>query len=106
MQPLEGPRWSKFLERHPRASVFHSVPWLQALRRTYGYVPVAITETASGGDLQNGIVFCCVNSWLTGRRLVSLPFSDHCEPLLDANEDISALFPAWEEKLRREKFSY
>jgi hypothetical protein len=23
-----------------------------------------------------------VNSWLTGRRLVSLPFSDHCEPLI------------------------
>ena len=24
-----------------------------------------------------------MNSWLTGRRLISLPFSDHCEPLLD-----------------------
>jgi len=31
--------------------------------------------------LENGIVFCAVRSWITGQRLVSLPFSDHCEPL-------------------------
>jgi hypothetical protein len=40
--------------------------------------------------LKNAVVFCEVRSWLTGRRLVSLPFSDHCEPLLD---DPRALHP-------------
>src|SRR5256886_3244169 len=32
-------------------------------------------------ELQNGIPFCVVRSWLTGRRLVALPFSDHCDAL-------------------------
>lgn len=38
------------------------------------------------------MVFCLVNSWLTGRRLVSLPFSDHCELLVDEAADLHDLF--------------
>jgi CelD/BcsL family acetyltransferase involved in cellulose biosynthesis len=81
--PLEDPRWEAFVQRHPRASVFHTAAWLEALRRTYAYEPTVLTTSSPNGDLTNGIVFCQVRSWLTGNRLVSLPFSDHCEPLLD-----------------------
>ena len=34
--------------------------------------------------LTNGLVFCKVKSWITGRRLVSLPFSDHCDLLANS----------------------
>jgi hypothetical protein len=44
------------------------------------------TTTAPGLELDNAIAFCRVHSRITGRRLVSLPFSDHCEPLADAGE--------------------
>jgi hypothetical protein len=91
IDPLKDPRWSAFLQDHPRASVFHSVPWLQTLRRTYGYEPVVYTTSPPGADLRNGIVFCRLRSWVTGRRLVSLPFSDHCEPLLDSAEELESI---------------
>ena len=32
-----------------------------------------------------------VRSWLTGNRLVSLPFSDHCEPLVEHTEQFRQL---------------
>ena len=80
LDPLTDPRWPEFLARHPESSIFHSPGWLQALRDTYGYEPVVLT-TSQGGQLSNGIVFCQVRSWLTGNRLVSVPFSDHCQPL-------------------------
>src|SRR6266480_325738 len=83
LDPTRDSRWAELVERHPRASVFHSVGWLKALQRTYKYEPAAFTTSSSAGDLKNGLVFCHINSWLTGRRLVSLPFSDHCEPLCD-----------------------
>jgi len=38
--------------------------------------------------------------------LVSLPFSDHCEPLVDRNEDLQILVNAVEEETRREKWRY
>jgi hypothetical protein len=45
---------------------------------------VAFTTSAPGCELADGLVFCRVNSRVTGRRMVSLPFSDHCEPLANA----------------------
>jgi hypothetical protein len=92
VDPLRDYRWAALLARHPRASAFHSVPWLTALQRTYGYKPVVYTTSPPGDEIDNGLVFCRVNSWITGRRLVSLPFSDHCEPLIDSNRDMEALF--------------
>src|SRR6476660_7250808 len=79
LDPLQDPRWAEFVDKHHRASVFHTVAWLQALRSAYGYEPVVFTTAPPGVELKNGIVFCRINSWLTGKRLVYLPFSDHCE---------------------------
>ena len=82
LDPLRDPRWTPFVDGHPCAAVFHTAGWLEALRRTYGYEPVVFTTSAPETALENGIAFCEVRSWLTGRRLVSLPFSDHCDPLV------------------------
>jgi hypothetical protein len=44
--------------------------------------------------LSNALVSCEIHSWVTGRRLVSLPFSDHCEPLADSSEEQESLLRA------------
>jgi hypothetical protein len=105
-QPLNDPRWSEFLQRHPRSSVFHTAEWLEALRRTYGYEPIAITTCPAGATLQNAAVFCRVESWLTGQRLVSLPFSDHCDVLVDSVADLNAITAALENEVREQKLRY
>ena len=83
IDPLLDCRWVDLTERCVRSSIFHTPEWLAALRRTYGYKSVVFTDSRSGEPLRNGLLFCHVDSWLTGKRLVALPFSDHCEPLLD-----------------------
>jgi CelD/BcsL family acetyltransferase involved in cellulose biosynthesis len=84
IDPLTDARWDELLLRHRRASVFHTRGWLSALQRTYRYNPVVYTTSAPGERLENGVVFCDVRSFITGRRLVSLPFSDHCDPLVNS----------------------
>jgi CelD/BcsL family acetyltransferase involved in cellulose biosynthesis len=106
IQPLTDPRWDGLLERHPGASVFHSRAWLEALRRTYGYEAVAYTTSGPGEPLRNGLVLCRVESWLTGRRLVSLPFSDHCEPLVQRTEDLQIFIRILREELQTERWRY
>lgn len=81
IDPLRDPRWARLVENHPSASIFHTNGWLESLRRTYGYEPIALTTSGSGVQLENGLVLCKVSSWLTGTRIVSLPFSDHCQPI-------------------------
>ena len=94
IDPLTDPRWPEFLSRQPAASVFHTRGWLESLRRSYGYEPFVLTTTSPGAELQNGLALCRIKSWLTGERLVSLPFADHCQPLFDRDAD---LYPLLEE---------
>jgi len=106
LDPLHDPRWPALLSRHPDASVFHTPGWLQALYRTYGYRPVVLTTSPPDSELANGLVFCHVTSWLTGRRLVSLPFSDHCEPLVSRAEDLTPLLAGIAAKAAEEGCRY
>jgi Acetyltransferase (GNAT) domain len=88
IDPLRDPRWDAFLARHPQACVFHTSGWLETLRRTYGYEPFALTTAEPRSELANGLVFCRVKSFLSGDRIVSVPFGDHCDPLYERVEDL------------------
>src|SRR5690348_13277266 len=106
IDPLTDDRWPDLLERHSRASVFHTRNWLDALKQTYAYEPVAYTTTAPGTPLANGWVFCRVKSWLTGSRLVSLPFSDHCDPLSNNDEELQRISQALVQERERKHWKY
>ena len=88
VDPINDPRWGQFLEHHSGASVFHTPGWLQSLHRTYGYEPTVFTTTPEGEPLRDGVVFCRVKGWFGRPRLVSLPFSDHVEPLVTDHENL------------------
>ena len=94
IDPLQDARWPDFIARHPQASVFHTRAWLHALRQTYPFVPIAYTTSPATADLDNALVFCEVRSWLTGKRLVSVSFADHCEPLVDDRDQLRVLSAA------------
>ena len=106
IDPLRDARWSEFISRHNSASVFHSSPWLEAVQRTYGYTPVVYTTSPPSLPLSNGIVLCQINSWLTGRRMVSVPFSDHCEPLLDSPSAAAAIVEELKNAVDAGKWKY
>ena len=106
IDPLTDSRWPALLSRHPRASVFHTVGWLRTLRQAYGYKPMVFTTSPADAELQNGLVCCEVNSWLTGRRLVSLPFADHCDPLVEDGEELRALLAELGQGFSRGRLKY
>ena len=106
INPLTDPRWNDLATSHPGASVFHSRPWLEALSHSYGYEPAALTTTAPGQALQNGIVFCRIKSSFTGSRIVSLPFSDHCQPLVSTAGDLTELIQHLKETVTAQGWNY
>lgn len=106
IDPIQDPRWRALVEASPKASIFHSPGWLEALQRTYGYRPVVFTTTPPESNLKNGVVLCRVKSWLTGRRVVSLPFSDHCEPLVDSQEEFDAFLAALQSEMEEARWAY
>jgi CelD/BcsL family acetyltransferase involved in cellulose biosynthesis len=105
IDPLQDPRWTELVREHPKSSIFHSREWLEALQVAYDYRPVAFTTSASAEPLANGIPFCGVASRLTGSRLVSLPFSDHCQPLATAAE-MNSLIPMLQNLVSGREYRY
>jgi hypothetical protein len=91
IDPLQDPRWGAFLEGHPLATIFHTPEWLAALRQTYGYQAAALTTSGPREELKHALLFCRVRSWATSPRLVSVPFSDHCCPLVETEEQFDRL---------------
>lgn len=107
INPLSDSRWEGFIRRHPQGSVFHSTSWLRALQTTYNYEPVAVTTCPpETSDLTDGLVYCRIKSWLTGRRIVSLPFSDHCEPLANSSFELDRILLQMRERLDEERWKY
>lgn len=92
LDPVTDPRWREFVFQNCDSSIFHRPQWLKSLQDTYGYRCVAFV-LSSGNEIKDALVFCEVRSWFTGYRLVSLPFSDHCQPLTrDGNTEVILAF--------------
>ena len=80
VDPVTDSRWAMLLQARA-ASVFHSPPWFRALADTYSIQAKAHITINAANVPQGGIAFCILED-IFRRRLVSLPFSDTCDPLL------------------------
>ena len=85
LDPIADPRWARFVDATPGASVFAHPAWLELLARCYRYKFSALCATGDDGEFVVGMPLARVESRLTGRRLVSLPFSDFCPPVRAAD---------------------
>jgi len=81
LNPLEYPGWDELLLTNEHYSFFHSSSWARVLCESYGYKPLYFSSI-DDGKLLTLVPIMEVNSLLTGRRGVSLPFTDFCEPIV------------------------
>jgi hypothetical protein len=82
VDPLAIPDWDALVMSLPGHSFFHSSAWARVLEQAYGYKPIYFAKVENG-KLSGLLPMMEVDSWLTGKRCVSLPFSDQCELLGD-----------------------
>lgn len=81
IDPLCEPQWDQLVLSHPEITFFHSSSWATVLHKTYGHQPLYLQFSEHGATLAL-VPFMEVNSPLTGRRGICLPFSDFCGPLV------------------------
>jgi hypothetical protein len=87
LNSLDESRWDAGLRRFEKSSIFHTQAWARVLSDTYRFTPRYLTVFREKQPVAH-LPLMEVSSWLTGRRGVSLPFTDYCEPLA---EDMDAL---------------
>jgi hypothetical protein len=80
VNPLEYSGWEDLIATHPDTGFFHGSAWANVLHEAYGYTPLYLTIRENDRLLALW-PFMEVSSWLTGKRGVSLPFTDECSPI-------------------------
>lgn len=80
IDPLTNNRWHALASRQP-SSVFNSPPWLRVLQETYEFNLRASLLVGDNDQPLGGMVYCQIDDMMDP-RIISLPFSDFCDPLV------------------------
>ncbi len=87
INPLVYPSWDDLLIPSKNASFFHSSEWARVISESYRYKPLYFARI-NRNKLQTLVPLMEVKSILTGKRGVSLPFTDYCESITDEGESL------------------
>ncbi len=87
IDPANDPIWEAFTRETAEATPFHTGAWAKVLRDTDDFQPHYMVARGENGKIAAAIPLFEVN----GARLVGVPFSDYCPPLLPDCEDSKAL---------------
>jgi len=90
IDPLRDDSYAELVASAGDAEIFHDPLWLELLRDEYGY-EIGACAVRDGGRMVAAIPYAKIASLLTGKRLVALPFSDHCPALTDGDDAGEAL---------------
>lgn len=91
VDPTRDAQWDCDLAACTGATFFHTASWAKVLKDAYGFQPVYFV-VRQPGRIQSLLPMMDVDSWLTGRRGVSLPFTDECAPLCDDSGSFKNLY--------------
>jgi len=90
INPIKYSGWDDLLSSNQECTFFHSSAWARVLHESYQYSPLYFT-VFDNGKLLALLPLMEVRSILTGCRGVSLPFTDHCEPILSEGLELQDL---------------
>jgi hypothetical protein len=90
LDPLSCENWDERLAHHEKMNFFHSRAWARVLYETYGYRPIYF-GVLNSDSIDTLFPLMEVKSILTGKRGVSLPFTDYCEPIFGNRTDFDQL---------------
>jgi hypothetical protein len=93
INPCEDPRWDAFVDGHPYGWICHSSKYRRVLEASFrhirGYCLAKFSSDGTG--LTAALPVFEVQSWITGHRLVSIPFATLCDPLATNCSDMAEL---------------
>ena len=94
IDPNQNANWDRFVEQHPYGWICHLTGWKRVLENSFKHIRgyyFAIIDNE--GNIKAGLPVFYVKSWLTGNRLVSIPFATLCDPLTTESQEIELLLP-------------
>ena len=94
MDPCRDERWDRFVEGHPYGWVSHLSGWKRVMERCFKHIKAHHFAILEDKKVIAGLPVYEVKSWLTGNKLVSIPFATLCDPLISSRDEFHQLFDA------------
>ncbi len=96
IDPTKDSRWDKFSAGHPLGLICHHSRWKAVIEKSFRHMTgcyLALSDSQDE-DLVAALPVFEVKSVLTGKRMVSMPFSSVCNPLVSDASQFKALLDA------------
>ena len=105
INPLSYVNWNEKIIDHRDYSFFQTLQWIRLISVTYKYMPVfqVIKEQEEITDI---LPLMEVNSLITGKRGIGLPFSDFSSPLIKNSGQFNRLLESAKEYGKESKWKY
>jgi lipid II:glycine glycyltransferase (peptidoglycan interpeptide bridge formation enzyme) len=91
LNPITDIRWLKFISAHPKSNIFHHPKWHSVLKNQYNFSTFIVACVSANDEIIAGIPFCEIKSLSGKTNWISLPFSDHCQPLFMSSDSITEI---------------
>jgi len=91
VNPISYNGWDDILLSTEGSTFFQSSTWAEVLSESYGFTPYYFYIIDKG---KFSVLFPLmeVESLFRGRRAISLPFTDYCEPIIDKSDSFFEIF--------------
>lgn len=86
--------WDLFVKNHPNGWITHLSGWKKVLDKSFYHMKGHYLVIREGSFIRSALPVYEVNRWLTGKRLVSIPFATLCHPLVSDENDMITLLQA------------
>lgn len=107
IEQAESKGWDNMVADHPMGSVYQHTAFGKVIASTFGHVkPYYIALVDKNDRYVGGLVLFLVKSWLTGNRLVSIPWACYGDPMTSSVGEFEILFIEVLELSQRVKASY
>ena len=107
INPSADIRWDKFVDNHPFGWIVHLSGWKTVLEKSFPHMKghyLALIDPTDN-EIKAALPLFELRSWLTGNRIVSLPFATLCDPLISDQRDFIILLDATIHYARENYFS-
>lgn len=106
IDPSTDSRWNHFVDNHPLGWIVHLSEWKTILENSFPHMEphyLAIIDSTTN-KIKAALPLFKINSWLTGNRLVSLPFATLCDPLISNEQELNMMLDVVNSFVRRWSF--
>lgn len=90
IDPLQHPYYFEWIANSKESTIFHSPQWAMLLNESYRYRPRYFTLNR-GERIIGCLPIIEVDSFVTGKRGVSVSFSDYCHSIVSDESDFALL---------------